>query len=140
MLFKAVPTKVCIGLALAIVLDTGVQICWKFAVSQADQNLAKLANPLPIDTLLLTAQQPLFWATAVMFTLQLINWLKVLEDSDLSYSQPITSLSYISVLVLSAMFLKESITISQVIGITSILVGVWFICRGQHNTDGAVLS
>lgn len=122
-LFKRVPLHICLGLSIAIILDTGVQIFWKMAV-QATEN----------EPLLATLMHPLFWLVVTLFLLQLANWLKVLEHADLSYSQPITSLSYISVGVLSMPLLHEKITLLQVAGITFVLVGVWFISKTDHNT------
>lgn len=133
-LFQRVPLSVCLGLAIAIVLDTGVQIFWKLAVSLAEKRVDMLPHPMALDTIRFMVQEPLSWLVALLFTLQLVNWLKVLEDADLSYSQPITSLSYISVVVLSAMFLKEHVTVLQIVGIGFILTGVWFISRTEHNT------
>lgn len=133
-LFQRVPPGVFLGLAIAIVLDTGVQIFWKLAVSLAEKKVDILAHPTAFDTIRFMVQEPISWLVALLFTLQLINWLKVLEDADLSYSQPITSLSYISVVVLSAMFLREHITVLQIVGISFILTGVWFISRTEHST------
>ena len=69
---------------------------------------------------------------AALFAWQLVNWLRVLEMSDLSYSQPITSLSFVSVLVLSALYLGESLDAVKILGIVLVLAGVWFISRGPH--------
>ncbi len=122
-LFKRVPLHICLGLTIAVILDTGVQIFWKMAVEVTD------GAPL-----LATFMHPLFWLVVTLFLLQLANWLKVLEHADLSYSQPITSLSYISVGIFSAMYLHEEITILQVVGITLVLAGVWFISKTDHKT------
>lgn len=130
-LFTRVPLHICVGLSIAIILDTAVQIFWKMAV---------LATKHAPDPTIATFLHPLFWLVVTLFLLQLANWLKVLEHADLSYSQPITSLSYISVGVLSAAFLDEQITLLQVCGITFVLAGVWFISRTDHNTLDAALS
>lgn len=103
-------------LALAIVLDTAVHILWKAAADQ------------------LPSVSPLFIVVAVLFVCQLVNWLRVLEGSDLSYSQPITSLSLITVLVVSVLFLGESIDARKVLGIAFVFAGVWFISRTAHDS------
>jgi drug/metabolite transporter (DMT)-like permease len=113
----AVRRALALRLALAIALDTAVQLLWKVAAME-------LAVPL----LLLVA---------ALFSWQLINWLRVLEQSDLSYSQPVTSLSFVSVLVLSALYLGERIDALKVVGIILVLAGVWLICRGPHLTSQA---
>ena len=71
----------------------------------------------------------------MIFVAQLINWLRVLEMSDLSYSQPITSLSYITVLWFSVSWLGEQLDPLKIAGILLILAGVWFISRGPHHSN-----
>lgn len=134
-LFKRVPLHICIGLSIAIILDTGVQIFWKMAV-KATENAPMLTSSehSQLWSLIATFENPLFWLVVTLFLLQLANWLKVLEHADLSYSQPITSLSYISVGILSAALLHEQITLLQVVGISFVLVGVWFISKTDHDT------
>jgi drug/metabolite transporter (DMT)-like permease len=140
-LFKRVPLHICLGLAVAVILDTAVQILWKMAVQATDimpatSTTASLADiaAKSIPALIATFEQPLFWLVVTLFLLQLANWLKVLENADLSYSQPITSLSFISVGILSALLLHEHITFLQVAGITCVLAGVWFISKTDPNT------
>jgi drug/metabolite transporter (DMT)-like permease len=103
-------------LALAIVLDTAVQLVWKLAALQ------------------LPALSPLLLLVAALFAWQLVNWLQVLEGSDLSYSQPITALSLVSVFILSALFLGERVDATKVIGTCLVLAGVWFISRTPHDS------
>ena len=123
-----VPLNVCLGLAIAVILDTAVQILWKAAVMRvpSDAGCWQMVSFL--------VQQPLVWLVVVLFLTQLGNWVKVLKHADLSYAQPITSLSYISVGVLSATFLHEHMTVLQYFGIALILAGVWFISRSEHST------
>ena len=103
-------------LAFAIVLDTAVHILWKLAAAQ------------------LPTLSPLFLVVAVLFVCQLVNWLRVLDGSDLSYSQPITSLSLITVLLVSVFFLGESLDPRKVLGIASVFAGVWFISRTDYDS------
>jgi drug/metabolite transporter (DMT)-like permease len=109
-----------LGLAVAIALDTVVQVFWKAASSTLDQGADGLSG---------IVHQPLFLVVAVLLACQLFNWLKVLDHADLSFAQPITSLSYVTVCACSAMFLEEHIDPLQTVGIALILVGVWFVSR-----------
>jgi uncharacterized membrane protein len=59
----------------------------------------------------------------------------VLRDADLSYAQPITSLSYVSVFFLSVLYLKEAADLIQMTGIIFVLAGVWFISQTDHVTQ-----
>src|SRR4051812_21501432 len=85
-LFKRVPLHICLGLSIAIILDTGVQIFWKMAV-QATEN-ATLVRTFDSTleqlfwSVITTFEQPLFWLVVTLFLLQLANWLKVLEHAD----------------------------------------------------------
>ena len=74
---------------------------------------------------------------AALFAWQLVNWLRVLESSDLSFSQPITSLSLVSVLAFSVLFLGERLDALKLLGIALIVAGVWFISRGPHHSAAA---
>src|SRR6266404_7839807 len=117
---STLPPGLVFRLALAVILDTAVHIVWKLAVLQ-------LPNPGSLPAALEAAsREPLFLLVAALFVWQLVNWLRVLEGSDLSYSQPITSLSLITVLVVSVLFLGESMDALKVLGIALILAGVWF--------------
>ena len=115
-----------IGLALAIVLDTAGQLLWKHAV----ETLPHTAQLWPaVDAVL---GQPLFLLVIGVFLAQLVNWLKVLDQADLSFAQPITSLSYVAVAGLSALLYGEPIGPLKALGIVCILAGVWVISQGHR--------
>ncbi len=129
---KRVPTKlpgaVVVGLVLAIVLDTFIQITWKLAVS-----------PIPSDASVVATvhgalSSPLFYAAMLAFGAQLFNWMRVLARADLSFAQPFTALSYISVLAISCRSLGENLSVSKIFGVALILVGVFFISRTPFHT------
>ena len=117
-----------VGLALAIVLDTVVQITWKAAVMRVPEGA-----DIP-RTLIFTFHQPLFLLTFVLFIGQFLNWMMVLGKADLSYALPITAISYISVSVCAALQLHEAITWQRMTGIGLILAGVVFISSTPHKT------
>ena len=130
-----IPTKlpgaVVVGLILAIVLDTFIQITWKLSVS-----------PVPADasvsaTIRGALANPLYYAAMLAFGAQLFNWMRVLARADLSFAQPFTAISQITVLAISCHWLHESLTGSKVFGVALILVGVFFISRTPFRTAGA---
>jgi len=126
---STLPPGLVFRLALAVILDTAVHIVWKLAVLQ-------LPNPGSLPAVLEAAShEPLFLLVAALFVWQLVNWLRVLEGCDLSYSQPITALSLILVLVLSALYLGESVDALKVLGIGFVFAGVWFISRTDHDSS-----
>jgi drug/metabolite transporter (DMT)-like permease len=119
------------GLGLAIALDTAGQLLWKVCVA----GLPASAEPGPI--VLAVLHQPLCLVLVAIFLLQLFNWLKVLEHADLSYAQPITSLSYVTVCLLSATLLDERIGLAKTIGVLCVLSGVVLVGQSKAQEQNA---
>lgn len=114
-----------VGLALAILLDTVGQLLWKICV-------ASLPAAADLTSVVAAAlRQPLFIVLAAVFLLQLFNWLRVLERAELSYAQPITSLSYVTVCVLSASVLGEHIGAAKTVGVLFVLGGVALVSQSR---------
>ena len=115
---QKIPAAVGALLALAIVLDTAIQLTWKTAASR---------GPVLSD--------PLFYGAMAIWLVQLAVWLRVLARVDLSFAQPITALSYVSVAVLSGILLHERLSPTQFAGIGLILLGVFLISRTPARTS-----
>lgn len=122
--------RLVIGLAGAIVLDTATQVLWKRAALTLPEDV--FGNPAGAALHILA--HPIFLIVAICFIAQLINWLHVLNDADLSFALPITALSYITVAAVSAFWLGEQITWGRAAGMACILFGVFLISRTDHNT------
>ncbi len=127
---RRLPLRLSLGLAGAIILDTGTQVMWKRAALSLPDNV--FDNPLA--GLLHILHHPIFLVVAVLFVAQLVNWLNVLHDADLSFALPITALSYVTVAAVSAFWLHEQITWGRAAGMACILFGVFLISRTDHNT------
>ena len=129
---KRVPTKlpgaVVVGLILAIVLDTFIQIAWKLSVSHVPADASVSA------TIRGALASPLFYAAMLAFGAQLYNWIRVLARADLSFAQPFTALSYLTVLTISSRSLHEHLAPEKLDGVGFILLGVFFISRTAHRT------
>jgi drug/metabolite transporter (DMT)-like permease len=126
---KKFPTKLAAGLLLAILIDTAVQLFWKSAVLSLPDNGSPWIN---VQALL---HSPLAVFVIFLMACQFFNWLMVLSKADLSYAQPLTSLSYVSVYCLSVIYLKEATDLIQIAGIIFVLAGVWFISQTDHVTQ-----
>jgi drug/metabolite transporter (DMT)-like permease len=114
------------GLTLAIALDTAVQLSWKSTVSTAPDTAS------PVELVRSVLSQPLFYCTIAMFLMQFFNWMRVLSKAELSFVQPITAMSYVTVSVCSVWLLHEHISLLQSSGIMLILLGVWFISQTNN--------
>ena len=124
------PRAIVAGLVLAVVLDTITQIVWKLAVGHVP---AGAPLRVAVGTVLST---PLFYVAMLALVAQLWNWLRVLAHADLSFAQPITALSYVTVLAISGGWLHERISPTKLIGVALILAGVFFISRSPCRTGG----
>ncbi len=123
-----IPSRVLLGLAAAVLIDTALQIFWKTAVLKLPDEADSLMSVLGIF------REPLFIVVICIMSLQFFNWMAVLNHADLSFAQPFTALSYVSVGVLSALFLNEPVDKQQMLGIACVIAGVWFISRTDHIT------
>jgi drug/metabolite transporter (DMT)-like permease len=123
------PARLAVGLLIAILIDTALQLVWKSAV------LALPHDGSPWLNLQAILQNPRFIFVIFLMGCQFFNWLMILGDADLSYAQPVTSLSYVSVFCLSVFYLKEAADLLQIVGIMLVLVGVWFISQTEHLTQ-----
>jgi drug/metabolite transporter (DMT)-like permease len=128
--WRRLPATVGFGLALAIVLDTAIQLLAKLAIASlpATSSLWEAAGHL-ID-------QKIILVLGILSIGQLVNWLRVLESAELSFALPVTSLSYISVCALSSFFFGESVGPLKLLGIVVVLAGVWCVSRTGRPAAG----
>jgi drug/metabolite transporter (DMT)-like permease len=125
---KHFPIRLAIGLLIAILLDTVLQIVWKSAVLSLPNDGSSWLNMQAI------LHSPRFIFLIVLMAWQFFNWLMVLGDADLSYAQPLTALSYVSVFCLSVFYFNEAVDLIRITGILFVLAGVWFISQTDHVT------
>lgn len=124
-----IPLRVVLGLAAAVLIDTALQIFWKTAVLKLPDETDSLFAVFGIF------REPLFIVVICIMSLQFFNWMAVLNHADLSFAQPFTALSYVSVGFISALFLGEAVDKQQMLGIACVIAGVWFISRTNHMTQ-----
>jgi drug/metabolite transporter (DMT)-like permease len=126
--------RLSVGLLLAVALDTAVQFFSKTAVISVPD------GPTIMATLEAVLDQPLFLLVIALMLCQLINWLLVLQVADVSFAKPFTSLSYVTVAIVSALFLDERLHPLQIVGIAVIILGVWCVARTEAATTADDLA
>ena len=126
-----VSLRLVIGLAVAIALDTGLQLVWKTGIAEIPDSLSVW------ETVVAVALNPIFLLVIVFMAAQLVNWLKVLDHADLSYAKPFTSLSYVTVCCLSVLLLGEHVAPMQIVGIVVVIAGVWCVSMTRPATLGS---
>jgi len=125
------PFRLVIGLAVAIALDTGLQLVWKTGIADLPDTASLRELTVAV------VRNPIFILVVVFMAAQLVNWLKVLDHADLSYAKPFTSLSYVTVCVLSVVILGERIAPLQIVGIVIVVAGVWCVSQTRRTTPGS---
>jgi drug/metabolite transporter (DMT)-like permease len=123
-----VPLRLAFGLAVAILLDTALQLVWKSGVAGIPDTDSLR------DLVLAVARDPVFVLVIALMAAQLVNWLRVLAEADLSFAKPFTSLSYVTVCILSVAWLGERIAPMQILGIVVVVAGVWCVSRTPRAT------
>ena len=123
------PLRLVVGLAITVLIDTVVQLAWKIGVVALPELSFSFAT---VDAVL---RQPAFYVMFSLMLVQLFNWLVVLDHADISFAQPFTSLSRISVCLASALYLGERVTLAQMVGILLVCAGAW--CIGQTDRKTA---
>jgi multidrug transporter EmrE-like cation transporter len=70
------------------------------------------------------------WLGILFFGIALVSYSYVLSHIQLSIAYPImTSLGFVIVIVTSLLYLDEKLTLIQLFGIFSIIVGVWLVAK-----------
>jgi multidrug transporter EmrE-like cation transporter len=88
------------------------------------------AGPFPVDAtgkmwfLLRLAVNPWVISSLCCAFLAFLCWMAAMTKFDLSYAYPFVSLSFVFVLILSALFFHEPVTVAKVLGVLLIMAGI----------------
>jgi len=120
-----------LGLGAAVVLGTASQILWKWAASESSPS----GSALQVLCQIMTNWK--FALAIALYILQFFNWMAVLKHADLSYAQPITAASYVTVGITAWAIwpAEEALPPHRLMGIGLILLGVYFITRTPHKSS-----
>lgn len=104
-----------------VVLLTTGQIFWKLSV--------KNLETYSISSILGVLITPYFIFGALLYVFATIIWIFLLSKLPLSTLYPLQSLAYVLGLFAGYFFFKELISIQKVVGVSIILVGVFFVAK-----------
>ncbi len=111
-----------LGVAATIALTVYGQLMFKWRVSQAEAFPAEPERQLAY--LVRIAVDPWMISVVVSVALASATWWLSLRRFDLSYAYPFLSLSFVGVLVLSALLLGERMTLARLAGTLIVVVGL----------------
>ena len=95
-----------------------------------------LAGPMPANVgdkvwfLLKLVFNPWIISSLTAAFLAFLCWIGAMTKFDLSYAYPFTSLSFVLVFLLSALFFHESVTVLKILGLGFIIMGLVVGSRG----------
>lgn len=107
---------------LGVTFSAVGQVSWKLGM-----NLIGPVNGLQPSDLIFIFLDPYIVFGLIMYGLSTVFWLIALSRMELSYVYPFISLTYILVLALSYLVLKESIGLNKIAGTVLIILGLILI-------------
>ena len=102
-------------LAFCVAAEIGRELSFKAASDGA------VGKPSYLAAL---ATQPVLWVGIVLWFVEMVAWIQVLERTPLSLAFPIMTLTYAGVPIAGALVLKERLTRSQIAGAALVALGV----------------
>ncbi|MDI6689730.1 MAG: EamA family transporter [Actinomycetota bacterium] len=113
---------------LSISFAVSGQLCLKVGMNSVGRISASHLSNLG-GTIVMVATTPLVVLGLFLYVIAASIWLVVLSRVDLSFAYPMLGLSYVMVLIISSIFLRENVTALRWLGTFVICFGVFLITR-----------
>jgi drug/metabolite transporter (DMT)-like permease len=101
--------------ALAFATLVGRELCFKLAADQTSQRGSAAGASL---------FRPAFWLGVAVGATAIVAWVGVLQHAPLAIAYPIMASTYAGVPVASALFFRERLSRSQIVGVGFVTAGV----------------
>ncbi len=112
---------------ISLLLNTIAQVMLKEAMNRIGAFAFSLSNVFPIGIKMAT--NPFIIAGIACYVISVGSWLLVLSRCEVSVVYPLTSIGYIMTAIGATYFLGENLSMTRIIGIFVIIVGVYLITR-----------
>ena len=109
---------------LSVLCSSTSQIALKIGAKSLSPSLTP-----SISTLFAVLFNPYIFGGILLQVVALLLWIYVLKFIDVSLAYPFISLGFVFVLIISALFLNESITLVKAAGIVVIILGIILLSR-----------
>lgn len=113
-----------------VALNAAAQLLLKVATRPLAHFSDFSAETLVNAVLILSKRLP-FWIGMLCYGTSLCVWLAALSKAPVSTAYPMLSLGYVAVAAVSALWLGETMTLSKVLGVALICVGVMLVSRSS---------
>lgn len=108
---------------IPIIIAAIAQIVLKLGIGETNTTVGLLGFFIK------TLTSPIVILGLGLYGLGAVLWLIVLSREDVSFAYPLVSFAYVLAIILSAVFLKESVTPARIIGPVFIIIGIFIIAR-----------
>jgi len=105
------------------IFATFAQICMKLT------SLSFGEKTLGISWLFEMSRSPWFWSSIGFDIAGFFCWILVLKNNKISIAFPLTSVSFVAVLVASSVIFNETITMQHYVGTLSLLFGIYLLSK-----------
>jgi multidrug transporter EmrE-like cation transporter len=112
---------------LGVLLNAGAQLLLKAGMDRIGEFSFSLHNALPIGWQ--AATNPFILGGLFCYVISVLVWLLVLSRVEVSYAYPMLSIGYIVNAVAAYYLFGENLSLSRIIGIGVIIIGVYLIAR-----------
>jgi len=128
--------KILLFLVFTDLLETFAQFCFKKGATGGHLlGINNLQDALLFVKTLIPS--PFLWMGFLAVLVIFITWVTILSKVDLSVAVPVASFSYITIPVVSSVFLHEYISRLRWLGIFCILIGVILVSVSSRHKEGA---
>ena len=114
-----------IGFGALMLFDTLTQVSFKLASSQAGEFIPK------IEWLLVVFRNPWIYVAATGYIGSFIAWMTLLKRAPVGPAFAASHLAIVFVLVISVTYFGEHLTVMQVAGALSIILGIMFLSLSE---------
>jgi drug/metabolite transporter (DMT)-like permease len=112
---------------ITVLLNTAAQLLLKAGMNQL--GAFSFTAPVLLHSTLRVMTNPFIISGLFLYVLSVAFWLLVLSRTEVSYAYPMASLAYVSSAILAYYWFGENLTLTRIIGIAVIIVGVYLISR-----------
>ncbi len=123
--------KIFLLLVFTDFLETVAQFCFK-KTALVQQSVAIFDIRDALHFVFVAASNPFLWCALPAVFMLFCIWITILSKVDLSVAVPVASFSYVTIPLVSVIFLGEKIPFLRWVGIGFILLGVILVSLSSH--------
>ena len=114
---------------LAVVLNTGAQVVLKTGLQNIGHFEFTVGNAVPVFLKMIVS--PYIISGISFYVFSLVVWLMTLSRVEVSFAYPMSALGYVLTATVGYFLFNENVTLTRIIGIVVIMVGVCLVARSS---------